>query len=292
MEIPLLGSNTLNEFRHIPRKRFGQHWLKDQRVLEKIVNTAKLTSDDCVLEVGPGKGALTEKLIESPARFIQAIELDRDLVVGLKQRFSYQNKFSLREGDVLSVPLRAENGMIINKVVANIPYNITGPLLKRLIGELGKAPEYGFETLVLLMQKEVAQRIIAPPGSSNFSSLTVRVQLLAKCQDVCDVPSNCFQPAPKVDSKVLLIKPLISSDPDFYEIGYFLEKLLKLAFSGRRKKLRNTIGSFVTLNDQIKEFFAYRGISLDQRPQEISPSNWFYLAKALKETCVNQNGSP
>ena len=93
-----------------------------------------------------------------------------------------------------------------------------------------------------------------------------------------------------MDSKVVLIKPFISSDPDFYVIGVLLEKLLKLAFSGRRKKLRNTIGSFVTSNDQIKEFLAYRGISLDQRPQEISPSNWFALAKALKETCVFENG--
>ena len=81
-----------------------------------------------------------------------------------------------------------------------------------------------------------------------------------------------------------------SNEPDFYEIGNLLEKLLKHAFAGRRKKLRNTIGSFVTSNDQIKEFFDYRGISLDQRPQEISPSNWFSLAKALKETCVIENG--
>ena len=286
-----MGVNTLNDFRHIPRKRFGQHWLKDQRVLDQIVNAAQLNSGDCVLEVGPGKGALTERLIASQARFIQAIELDRDLIVGLKKRFSHQNKFSLREGDVLSVPLEPENGLNINKVVANIPYNITGPLLKRFIGELGKAPENGFGTLVLLMQKEVAERIVAQPGNTNFSALSVRIQLLAKCQNVCDVPSKCFQPAPKVDSKVVLIKPFISSDPDFYEIGSLLEKLLQLAFSSRRKKLRNTIGRFVTSNDQIKDFFASRGISLDQRPQEISPSNWFALAKALKETCFIENGS-
>ena len=285
-----MGVNTLNDFRHIPRKRFGQHWLKDQRVLDQIVNAAQLNSGDCVLEVGPGKGALTERLIASKARFVQAIELDRDLIVGLKKRFSHQNKFSLREGDVLSVPLEAENGLNINKVVANIPYNITGPLLKRFIGELGKAPENAFGTLVLLMQKEVAERIVAQPGNTNFSALSVRIQLLAKCQNVCDVPSKCFQPAPKVDSKVVLIKPFISSDPDFYEIGRLLEKLLQLAFSSRRKKLRNTIGSFVTSNDQIKDFFASRGISLDQRPQEISPSNWFALAKALKETCFIENG--
>ena len=285
-----LGENTLIDFRHTPRKRFGQHWLKDQGVLDQIVKAAKLNSDDCVLEVGPGKGALTEKLIDSKAKFIQAIELDRDLVAGLKKRFNEQKKISLIEGDILSVPLEAKNGMIANKVVANIPYNITGPLLKRLIGELGQASENRFEALVLLMQKEVAQRILALPGNSNFSALTVRIQLLAHCKDVCDVPSKCFQPAPKVDSKVILIRPFKSTDPDFYEIGALLDKLLKIAFSGRRKKLRNTIGSFVTSNEQIKEFFAYRGISLDQRPQEISPSNWFALAKALKETCFIENG--
>tara|TARA_B100000609_G_scaffold192499_1_gene182741 strand:+ start:143 stop:1021 length:879 start_codon:yes stop_codon:yes gene_type:complete len=285
-----IGDSTLRDFRHIPRKRFGQHWLKDQGILNKIVKAAELTSEDCVLEVGPGKGALTEKLIESQARFIQAIEVDRDLVVDLKKRFRHKNKFSLIRGDVLSAPLKAQNGLNINKVVANIPYNITGPLLKRLIGDLRKAPENSFETLVLLMQKEVAQRIVAFPGSTNFSALSVRIQLLAKCQCLFDVPSKCFQPAPKVDSNVVMLKPFDSCEQDFYEIGSLLEKLLKRAFSGRRKKLRNTIGSFVTSNHQMKEFLAYRGISLDQRPQEISPSNWFALAKTLKESCVIENG--
>ena len=286
-----MGDNSFNNFRHIPKKRFGQHWLKDQGVLNQIVQAAELKSEDCVLEVGPGKGALTEKLIESQARFIQAIELDRDLIVGLKKRFCNQNKFSLREGDILSDSLEAENGLTPNKVVANIPYNITGPLLKRLIGELTKAPENRFEALVLLIQKEVAQRIVALPGTNNFSALSVRIQLLAKCQCICEVPSKYFQPAPKVDSKVIKIKPFVSVEPDFYQIGILLENLLKRAFAGRRKKLRNTIGSFVTSNDQIKEFFDCRGISLDQRPQEISPSNWFALAKALKETCVIDNAS-
>ena len=285
-----MGDNTLKDFRHIPRKRFGQHWLKDQGILNKIVKAAELTSEDVVLEVGPGKGALTKKLIESQARFIQAIEVDRDLVVDLKKSFSHKNKFSLIQGDVLSAPLGAENGLTINKVVANIPYNITGPLLKRLIGDLRKAPENSFDTLVLLMQKEVAQRLVALPGTTNFSALSVRIQLLAKCQCLFDVPSKCFQPVPKVDSNVVMIKPFDFCEPDFYEVGNLLEKLLKRAFAGRRKKLRNTIGSFVTSNDQIKEFLACRGISLDQRPQEISPSNWFALAKALKESCVIENG--
>ena len=272
---------------HIRRKRFGQHWLRDEKVLTEIVNAGELDSFDRVLEIGPGRGALTDRLLKSNVSAVHAIELDRDLVPTLKERFEFDPRFSLNQGDILSSSMLLPDGHTANKVMANIPYNITGPLLKRLIGELSKASDNRYETLVLLMQKEVAERILALPGDSNFSALSVRIQLLAKCHGVCDVPSVCFQPPPKVESKVLLIKPFMSNDLSFYEIGEVLEKLLKLAFSSRRKKLRNTIGNFVTSKYQIKEFIDSRGFSLDQRPQEISPSNWFALAKALKETSVN-----
>ncbi len=275
--------------RHTPRKRFGQHWLKDEGVLNQIIMAAKLKDDDCVLEIGPGRGALTAKLIESKARFIHAIELDRDLVVGLNRRFHNESRFSLKQGDILSVPLEPDNGEVINKVVANIPYNITGPLLKRLIGELSIPPEKRFKCLVLLMQKEVAERLVALPGDSNFSALSVRMQLMVKCQNICDVPAKCFQPAPKVDSSVILIKPVLSYEQNLVDIGNYLENLLKIAFSGRRKKLRNTIGSFVTSNVPIDDLAAHVGISLEQRPQEVSPSEWLALARALKVSFFNEN---
>ncbi len=279
----------LNFKRHTPRKRFGQHWLKDESVLNKIILAANLKAEDCVLEVGPGRGALTAKLIESEAGFIHAIELDRDLIIGLNRQFHYEPRFSLKQGDILSVPLEPENGKVINKVVANIPYNITGPLLKRLIGELGRPPENSYDCLVLLIQKEVAERLVALPGDSNFSALSVRIQLMASCQNVCDVPAKCFQPAPKVDSSVLLIKPFLLEDQNLVSIGTFLENLLKIAFSGRRKKLRNTIGSFVTSNVPIDDIAADVGISLEQRPQEISPSEWLAFARALKVPFFNEN---
>ena len=114
---------------HTARKRFGQHWLRDARVLDQIVSAARLQQDDRVLEVGPGRGALTERLLASAAAQIHAIELDRDLVQGLHDRFGAQSRFSLREGDVLEAPLHLGDGGFANKVVANIPYNITGPLL-------------------------------------------------------------------------------------------------------------------------------------------------------------------
>ena len=119
---------------HTARKRFGQHWLRDARVLDQIVEAARLQQDDRVLEVGPGRGALTERLLASPAAQIHAIELDRDLVQGLHDRFGSDSRFSLREGDVLEASLNLADGGFANKVVANIPYSITGPLLGRLVG--------------------------------------------------------------------------------------------------------------------------------------------------------------
>ena len=120
---------------HTPRKRFGQHWLRDERVLDRILDASDLGDDDRVLEVGPGRGALTERLLASSAAAVHAVELDRDLVAGLQDRFGDSPRFSLHEGDVLAVPLTLPDGQRATKVVANIPYNITGPLLERLIGD-------------------------------------------------------------------------------------------------------------------------------------------------------------
>lgn len=192
---------------HTARKRFGQHWLRDERVLDRILEAAELAEGDRVLEVGPGRGALTERLLGSPAAWVHTIELDRDLVAGLRERFSSQARFSLCEGDVLDVPLTLPDGVQASKVVANIPYNITGPLLDRLIGRLDRPVDPPYDRLVLLVQKEVAERIRARPGHSSFSGLSVRLQLLARCESVCPVPPRCFQPPPKVQSEVIRLAP-------------------------------------------------------------------------------------
>ena len=124
---------------HTARKRFGQHWLRDERVLDRILEASELGATDRVLEVGPGRGALTERLLRSQAAAVHAVELDRDLVAGLRDRFGSEPRFSLCEGDVLDVPLVLPDQGLATKVVANIPYNITGPLLDRLIGQIGRA---------------------------------------------------------------------------------------------------------------------------------------------------------
>jgi len=265
---------------HIPRKRFGQHWLKDASVLESIIDAADLQSDDRVLEVGPGRGALTERLLASRVEAVHAVELDTDLVMGLKQRFGDQIRFSLQQGDVLSVPLTLPDGTPANKVVANIPYNITGPLLERLVGRLGKPVERTYSLLVLLMQREVADRILARQGQSNFSALSVRLQLLARCRSVCEVPPSCFQPPPKVHSKVISIQPVSLRNQLDLALADRVEFLLRKAFVSRRKMLRNSLGELGSLTD-LESFAKKAGISLNQRPQELAPCEWIEMAKNL-----------
>lgn len=267
---------------HQARKRFGQHWLRDASVLAAIVEAADLRAEDRVLEVGPGRGALTERLLASAAEAIQAIELDRDLVDGLTARFSADPRFHLRQGDVLESSLALPDGRLATKVVANIPYNITGPLLERLIGRLDGPVDPPYQRLVLLVQKEVAERIRARPGHSSFSALSVRMQLLADCRSICPVPPRCFQPPPKVQSEVIALDPLPAERRLPLARARQVESLLKQAFRSRRKMLRNTLGS-VAEADRLQAVTADAGISLQQRPQDIAPAAWVALAAGLNQ---------
>ena len=277
-----MHSEAMGFHGHQTRKRFGQHWLKDQSVLDRIVAAADLQQQDRVLEVGPGRGALTERLLASPAAAVHAVELDRDLVGGLKERFGGEPRFSLRQGDVLELPLLLEDGAPAGKVVANIPYNITGPLLERLIGRLDRPVDPAYQTLVLLVQKEVAERIRARPGHSSFSALSVRMQLLARCHSVCPVPPRCFQPPPKVQSEVIQLNPLPAEERLEPLLARRVELLLKQAFLARRKMLRNTLGSLMP-ETQLQQLAAEAGVNLQQRPQELAPQTWVALARGLNQ---------
>ena len=268
---------------HSARKRFGQHWLRDERILDRILEAAELAPGDRVLEVGPGRGALTDRLLNSPAALVHAVELDRDLVAGLKERFSSRQQFSLCEGDVLEVPLTLPDGFPASKVVANIPYNITGPLLDRLIGRLDRPVDPPYQRLVLLLQKEVAERIRARPGHTSFSALSVRLQLLARCESVCPVPPRCFQPPPRVQSEVIRLDPLPAEQRPDPELCRSVERLLKQAFLARRKMLRNTL-SAVRPPQELKQLALDAGIDLQQRPQDVDPQNWVALARGLNAT--------
>ena len=217
------------------------------------------------------------------AEAVHAVELDRDLVAGLHQRFDDQPRFSLTKGDVLEVPLLLPDDRPAGKVVANIPYNITGPLLERLIGRLDRPVDPPYQRLVLLVQQEVAQRIRARPGHSSFSALSVRMQLLARCRSVCAVPPRCFQPPPKVQSEVIALDPIPTHQRLEPDLARRVEGLLKQAFQSRRKMLRNTLASLAEPSD-LEALAAAAGITLQQRPQEVAPQAWVALAKGLNRS--------
>lgn len=265
---------------HRARHRFGQHWLVDAAVLDQIVAAAGLQPHDRVLEVGPGRGALTERLLASNLAALEAIELDRDLVAGLKQRFGPDPRFQLIEGDALRVPIERQGPRACTKVVANIPYNITGPLLQRLVGSLEAPLTPPFERLVLLVQREVGERIRAQPGTSAYAALSVRMQLLGHCRLVCPVPPRCFKPPPKVDSEVLLIEPLAAGSRLSAAGAGVLDPLLRRCFASRRKMLRNTLAGLLPA-EQLQGVAGAAGVDLAARPQDLSPSRWLALAAGL-----------
>jgi 16S rRNA (adenine1518-N6/adenine1519-N6)-dimethyltransferase len=263
---------------HRARKRFGQHWLVDQAVLNQIVEAAAIQPGERVLEIGPGRGALTERLLRSPAAAVAAVELDRDLLAGLGQRFGGDGRFSLVAGDALAVDLPPAD-----KVVANIPYNITGPLLERLVGRLDRPVTPPYRRLVLLVQQEVGERIRCAPGSSAYSALSVRLQLLGHCRSVCAVPPRCFQPPPKVQSEVIAIDPLPVGERLEPAIARRVEQLLRRCFASRRKMLRNTLAGLLP-PEQLGELAAAAGVGLQQRPQELAPAAWVALAAGLNRS--------
>lgn len=262
---------------HRARKRFGQHWLMDGAVLDRIVAAAELEAGEVVLEIGPGRGALSERLLASPAARVAAIELDRDLVAGLQQRFGADPRFQLLEGDALAVPLPEAH-----KVVANIPYNITGPLLERLVGRLDQPVSPPYRRLVLLVQQEVGERIRCRPGSSAYSALSVRMQLLGECRSVCAVPPRCFQPPPKVHSEVIVIDPYPPRQRPEPALARATEQLLRRCFAARRKMLRNTLAGLAS-PPQLAAVAENAGVSLQQRPQELAPAAWLALAAGLNQ---------
>ncbi|MEB3333683.1 MAG: 16S rRNA (adenine(1518)-N(6)/adenine(1519)-N(6))-dimethyltransferase RsmA [Cyanobacteriota bacterium] len=276
---------------HRARHRFGQHWLVDQGVLRRIVEAAELDPSDHVLEVGPGRGALTEGLLASPAGAITAVELDRDLVNGLRQRFASDPRLSLLSGDILSIALPPPGLPGPNKVVANIPYNITGPLLDRLLGRLDRPVTPPYSRLVLLVQRELGERIRASAGTSAYSALSVRMQLLGHCQAICAVAPRCFQPPPRVHSEVIAIHPFAPERRLPQEQAAALERLLRRAFAARRKMLRNSLAALAPEED-LANRAADVGVSLQARPQDLAPAQWVALAASLNRASLLGGPAP
>jgi 16S rRNA (adenine1518-N6/adenine1519-N6)-dimethyltransferase len=264
------------------KKQFGQHWLRNEQVLDRIIRAASITPTDRILEIGPGTGILTRRLIAA-ASAVVAVEIDRDLCALLVKKLGNVDNFLLLQNDFLDADLASTlvdfpKFQNANKVVANIPYNITGPILEKLLGNIVQPAVRPFESIVLLVQKEVADRLYAKPSTKAFGALSIRVQYLADCELICPVPARDFSPPPKVDSAVVRLTPrqleLLPTQPKVFD------RLVRLGFATRRKMLRNNLQSEID-RESLIEILASLNISDEIRAEDLSIEQWVTLSNLV-----------
>ena len=221
------------------RKRFGQHFLNDAQVLQRITDAVALRPEQRVLEIGPGTGALTEYLATTEGIYYTAIEIDRDLVSQLQQRFL---KLQVINADVLNVDLQQLLGAVLDgwRVVGNLPYNISSPLILKFVHYAHSAPG-SIRDMHFMLQKEMADRMRATPSTKAWGRLSVMVQLFAEVEELFDVSPSSFTPPPKVDSAVVRIQPRAAVRLPAQLST--LDRVLRQAFSARRKRLSNALKS-------------------------------------------------
>ncbi|MDX1481546.1 MAG: 16S rRNA (adenine(1518)-N(6)/adenine(1519)-N(6))-dimethyltransferase RsmA [Woeseiaceae bacterium] len=254
---------------HRPRKRFGQHFLADPRVIDDIVAAIGATADETLVEIGPGQGAITMPLLDSGAT-MHAIELDRDLAAMLDRRLANANRFILHQADALEFDLRAIGSDL--RVVGNLPYNISTPLIFHLLDSLDAIRDMHF-----MLQKEVVERMAAEPGSRRYGRLTVMLGCRATVEKLFDVPPEAFSPPPEVWSSVIRILP--RREKAFgIEDPAALEAIVKRAFSQRRKTLRNALRNAVDC-----ELLEAAGIDPSARAETVPVRNWVDLANRVAD---------
>jgi 16S rRNA (adenine1518-N6/adenine1519-N6)-dimethyltransferase len=253
---------------HVARKRFGQNFLVSPGVVAKIVDAILPQADDNLVEIGPGLGALTEPLL-ARLEHLHVVEIDRDLIARLRERFPPE-RLTIHEGDALQFDFSVLGVGL--RVVGNLPYNISTPLLFHLA-----ACADGVRDMHFMLQREVVDRMVAPPGGSEYGRLSVMLQYRFEMERLFLVPPGAFNPAPKVESAVVRLVPrprqaLSAVDENL------LEEVVKAAFSQRRKMLRNTLRERVSETD-----WAELGIDPTRRAEELAVGDYLRVANRLAE---------
>ncbi len=260
-----------------PRKELGQNFLINVRAAKRIVDLLSLHPSETVLEIGGGRGDLTVHLLAAGTQVI-TVEYDQQLVARLRERFADQPRLEIVQGDILRFDAAAVLGSeCAAKLVGNLPYNITSPILEWIIERRRMFPE-----LVIMVQKEVAARIAAQPGSKNFGSLTVFVQLFYEATRAFDLRPGSFFPAPKVSSSVVHLtrrSQSLVSDADFPA----LRRLTAACFRWRRKQLLRILRQEYQLTPEVAEDLCRRaGIGPTQRPEQLAVTDFVALANDLE----------
>jgi 16S rRNA (adenine1518-N6/adenine1519-N6)-dimethyltransferase len=254
------------------RKRFGQHFLTRPSVARRIVELAELTGRESVLEIGPGQGALTQ-LLEERAAHLYLVEIDRDLAERLRAKYADKPNVDLVEGDVLKMDLaRLLKRDAPVAMVANLPYNISSPVLMKTLD----TPQL-FSRMVLMLQREVAERICAQPGTKVYGALSIVVQLVARARATFSVPPSAFSPQPKVHSSVVVIEPY-DPMPLTPSERIAVRRIVRTAFSQRRKQLANALAPLVA---QPREILRDLDIDPQRRPETLPPGEFLRLARAV-----------
>jgi 16S rRNA (adenine1518-N6/adenine1519-N6)-dimethyltransferase len=261
------------EKRHRPRKSLGQHFLVSEEISRKIIKAAEIKPSDLVIEIGPGQGALTKWLIETGAE-VFALEADSELYNVLNEKFAFASNFQLVNADALKFDYSSFIGNRKAVLVSNLPYNISSPILRLFAGR-----REHFLRLVLMLQKEVVERVTAPASSSNRGFLTVLCEEAFVIKKLFDVAPGSFFPRPKILSTVACFKPKEKTISDYQKF----EGLLSKAFSQPRKTLLNNLKNGFS---NAQELLAAAGINPKRRPETLTLNEWINLLHLSEESAA------
>lgn len=292
MTRPYLGNpkytiEILKKYHFVFQKRFGQNFLIDSHVLERIISEAGITGDDFVLEIGPGIGTMTQYLAEA-AREVAAVEVDHTLIPILEDTLKEWNNVTIIQGDILKTDIcslvKEKNQGKPVKIVANLPYYITTPIIMSIFES-----NVPVESITVMVQKEVAQRMQAGPGTKDYGALSLAVQYYSCPEIVANVPPNCFMPRPNVGSAVIRLQKY-QTPPVKVTNEKFMFSLVRASFNQRRKTLVNSIknsSEFSFTREDVETALEKCGISLNIRGEALSLEQFADLSDKLCE--INKN---
>lgn len=269
-------NHILRTFKLRADKRLGQNFLVDEEIVSKIATAAELTAGDTVFEVGPGIGTLTQGLALSGARVV-AVELDKRLLPVLEKTLAGYDNVQIVSGDILQVDIKAIVGAPTFKVAANLPYYITTPIIFNLLEQ--RLP---MERLVAMVQKEVAERMVAKPGGKDYGALSVSIQYYTEPSIAFMVPPTSFIPAPNVESAVIVCKRRTTPPVEVCDEKLFF-KVVKAAFSVRRKMLSNALRNMGITGEQAAAWLQRAGIDPKRRGETLSLADFASLTNCFNE---------
>lgn len=267
--------DILEKYSIFPSKRFGQNFLIDANIARKIVGAAEVKKDDVILEIGPGVGALTQLLAKSGAE-VTIIEIDRKLIEALRDQFRNNGNVKILHKDALRFDI-GELPEPPNKLIANLPYNIASPLLVSYIHNFEE-----IEVYIVMLQREVAERILAKPGGKDYGSLTIKLQLMCDIENVMTVSPNVFLPKPKVESKVIKLTRKKQSLNKDERQKFF--KLISASFGNRRKTLINSLSTGLNMDKkELENVLIKTQIEGSKRAEQLDLPTYLKLFSTLNK---------